>query len=81
MAKFKIGDRVVVTLAGLQRDARSIPAHMGYTREHRKYRALLSDLRRSESVGVVSHVFPSGGMNVDFDGRTFHIEPSMVAAG
>lgn len=76
---FQVGDKVVVTLQGLQAHARSIPAHMGYSRETMSWREGLSKLRQDKTVGTVTRVFEdSDNLNVDFGGHTFGVYAYMV---
>ena len=77
--KFKVGDKVVVTLEGLQAHSRSVPAHMGYTRETMSWRRSLSKFRDKKTVGTVTKVFPSSDqINVDFDGEKMGVPSYMV---
>jgi len=76
--KFVVGDKVRVTLRGMQKDVRRIPAHMGFTSAHMAYRKALIEIRRAGTIGVVIYVFPSGSLNVDCAGTTYHMEPHMV---
>lgn len=62
---FKVGDRVALRPDVLQRHARSVPAHAGYTREQFAWRDTLRTL--NNAVGTVSRVFDSKHTNVDFE--------------
>lgn len=71
---FNVGDNVKLTLKGIQRMNKSRPeTHAG-----NMYSQKIWKLFKSGSVGVVDRVFSSGGLNVDFEGSTFHIYPHMV---
>lgn len=76
--KFKVGDKVQLTLKGLQEFSRSIPAHVSPTREWSEYFSKLGYIYDSGIVGVVERVFDSKNMNVDFDGNLFHIYSYMI---
>ena len=64
---FKIGDRVRLRKDVLVRHARSVPAHMGYTREGFQWRATLHKYRNF--VGTITRVFDSGSVNVTFSDK------------
>lgn len=75
MAKvnFKKGDIVKLRDDVLRRHARSVPAHMGYTREQFKWRDTLDKLAGKS--GKIERIFPnSKHVNVDFDGHLIGID-------
>lgn len=76
--KFKVGDKVQLTLKGLQEFSRSIPASASPTREWSEYFRGLQSIYDSGTVGVVERVFDSKNMNVDFYGNLFHIYSYMI---
>lgn len=64
----KKGSLVKLKSDVLQKHARSVPAHMGYTREQFKWRDTLSKLKNK--TGLVTRTFPSSNhVNVKF-GKT-----------
>ena len=67
MSEFSCGDKVVVTLEGLQEHSRSTPAHMGYTRETMSWRRTLSGLKDSGEAGTV--VRTGEDLTVDWPSR------------
>jgi len=67
------GDKVKLRDDVLQRHARSVPAHMGYTREQFQWRDILRGLKGQ--VGVIERVFDnSKHVNVEFDGHLIGID-------
>lgn len=75
MAKvtFKKGDAVKLRDDVLRRHARSVPAHMGYTREQFKWRDTLGKLEGK--IGTIERIFPnSKHVNVDFGGNLIGID-------
>lgn len=76
---YKVGDSVVITVDGLKKHSRSIPAHMGYSQATIDWRGKLSKLADAETVGTVERVFPGGNnLNVDFDGYLTQVPSYMV---
>lgn len=76
---YKVGDKVKLREDVLQRHARSVPAHMGYTREQFAWRDTLRRLKDTE--GTVSRLFDGKHMNVDFpDGTCIGIDFTEVAS-
>ena len=73
-SNFKVGDSVRLTLKGLQQFNRDRP----YSRASNQYSRALGEMYDAGLEGKVSHVFPSGGMNVNFMGHIFDIKPYMV---
>ena len=72
-SEFKEGDRVKLTLKGLQQMNRDrMP---GISND---YSRSLSKIRDKDITGTVERVFPSGSMNVDFDGVLYDIKDYMV---
>lgn len=70
---FKVGDQVILREDVLQRHARSIPAHLGYTTNQFNWRATLR--RLAGQVGTVSYIFDnSKHTNVQFEGETIGID-------
>lgn len=71
----KVGTRVKLRKNVLQRHAKSVPAHAGYTREQFAWRETLDELEGQ--TGKVTRVFPkSDFLNVDFDGHLIGINKS-----
>jgi len=75
----KTGSKVILREDTLPRHSRSIPAHMGYTREQFAWRRTLGrllgrdkDFKRTgpPMVGTVSRLFESGNANVIFGDDT-----------
>lgn len=62
---FKVGDRVALRADVLQRHARSVPAHMGYTPQQFAWRDTLRTL--NNVVGTVSRVFDDKYTSVHFE--------------
>lgn len=77
MRAYEVGDKVRVTLKGLQAHSRSIPAHMGYTRETMSWRHGLSKLHDEGAVGVVERVSGSN-LTVQFPGICYGVPDYMV---
>jgi len=72
-SEFKKGDRVKLTLKGLQQMNRGrIPGISN------NYSRSLGKIRDKDITGTVERVFPSGSMNVDFDGVLYDIKDYMV---
>ena len=72
---FQVGDKVKLVRDVLQHHARSVPAHMGYTREQFAWRRTLDALEGK--TGTISRVFEgSNHVNVDFDGEVIGIGAS-----
>lgn len=76
--KYKVGDKVVVTLKGLQAHSGKTPSSAGYSKTMIDYRKDLSKFSNRRTVGEVTKIFPSGSMNVDFGGIVYDIKPYMV---
>ena len=69
----KEGDKVKLTLKGLQQMNRGrIPGISN------NYSRSLSKIRQNDIAGIVEKVFPSGSMNVRFDGVLYDIKDYMV---
>lgn len=69
----KIGEKVMLRKDVLQRHARSVPAHMGYTKEQFRWRAILASLEGK--IGIIERIFPkSKYVNVRFDEHLIGIE-------
>ena len=69
----KVGDKVELRSDVLQRHARSVPAHLGYTHEQFQWRDTLRKLEGAP--GTVSRLFPdSKHVNVDFGETTIGID-------
>jgi len=79
MKTYNVNDKVVVTKEGLIADSKSIPAHIGYTKEHMNWRNDLSSLCDRGVIGVVTRVWDSGRLNVEFEGTCFGVRGNMVA--
>ncbi len=63
---FKVGSKVKLREDVLQRHSRSVPCHMGHTREQFAWRATLRKLK--DQIGTVSRLFDkSKHINVDFE--------------
>lgn len=78
-SKFAVGDKVVISVDGLKKHSRSVPAHMGYTTEQFSWRKALSKLQDDKTEGTITRVFPnSDNLNVEFDGETFGVSDYMV---
>lgn len=75
---FKVGDRVTLRADVLQRHARSIPAYIGYSREQFAWRDTLRALEGQ--IGIVSRVFDSAHINVDFGTKTIGINYTELQA-
>lgn len=74
---FKIGDKVKLADDVMQKHAKSVPAHAGYTSVQFKWRETLNNL--SGKIGTIQRVFPnSDHVNVDFDGELIGIESSQL---
>ena len=71
---FEVGDKVKLTLKGIQQFNRNRSVNKFSNEFSRK----LGKLKDDNEVGVVERVFDSGGMNVVFKGTTFDIKPYMV---
>jgi len=75
----KDGDKVRITLAGMQKHSRSTPASSGYSASTIAWREKLSKFRTDGTIGTVTKVFPnSDNVNVDFDGETFGVYDYML---
>jgi hypothetical protein len=73
--RLMIGDKVKLRDDVLQRHARSVPAHLGYTHEQFQWRDTLRELK--DKIGTIRQVFEdSKEVNVDFDGRVIGINSS-----
>ena len=72
--KIKVRDIVKLRKDVLLRHARSIPAYMGYTKEQFEWRDTLKKLEGKK--GVVTKVFKSGYVNVDFGSTLIGINKS-----
>ncbi len=73
MAPFKVGDKVTLRTDVLQRHARSVPAHLGYTTAEFTWRDRLRALKGQ--IGTVSRLFDdSKHVNVDFTDVTIGID-------
>ena len=87
---FKVGDKVKLRADVLQRHARSVPAHMGYTREQFAWRNTLRKLLglneqykvvAVRTVGVIERIFPnSGNVNVQFPETMIGIDATELEA-
>lgn len=72
---FKVGDRVQLRSDVLLRHSKSVPAHLGYTKEQFSWRATLDNLEGK--TGVVQRIFPnSNHINIDFNGYLIGINKS-----
>ena len=70
---FKVGDEVKLRDDVLNKHSKSVPAHMGYTREQFAWRKTLDGLLGK--TGTVSRLFDnSKHVNVKFDGTTIGID-------
>lgn len=70
---FTIGSKVKLRDDALQRHSRSVPAHLGYTKEQFAWRDTLRKLKGQ--TGTVSRPFDnSKHVNVDFDGVCIGID-------
>jgi hypothetical protein len=67
--KFNVGDKVKLREDILQRHARSVPAHLGYTHQQFQWR---DALRKVEGkIGIIERTFPgSHHVNVEFSDGT-----------
>jgi hypothetical protein len=72
-SEFKEGDKVKLTLKGLQQMNRGRTPGIS-----NDYSRSLGKIRQNDIVGTVERVFPSGSMNVDFDGALYDIKDYMV---
>ena len=72
-SEFKEGDKVKLTLKGLQQMNRGRTPGIS-----NNYSRSLGKIRDKDIVGTVERVFPSGSMNVDFDGVLYDIKDYMV---
>jgi hypothetical protein len=72
-SEFKEGDRVKLTLKGLQQMNRDRTPGISNS-----YSRSLGKIRDKDITGTVERVFPSGSMNVDFDGVLYDIKDYMV---
>jgi hypothetical protein len=72
-SEFKEGDRVKLTLKGLQQMNRGRTPGIS-----NNYSRSLGKIRDKDITGTVERVFPSGSMNVDFDGVLYDIKDYMV---
>ena len=72
-SEFKEGDKVKLTLKGLQQMNRHRTPGIS-----NNYSRSLGKIRDKDIVGTVERVFPSGSMNVDFDGVLYDIKDYMV---
>ena len=72
-SEFKEGDRVKLTLKGLQQMNRHRTPGIS-----NNYSRSLGKIRDKDITGTVERVFPSGSMNVDFDGVLYDIKDYMV---
>jgi hypothetical protein len=54
---FKVGDEVKITLQGLQKQAKSIPGHIGYSRETMSWRKKLSEFYDNETIGKITEIY------------------------
>lgn len=73
MHTFKTGDVVKLRDDVLQRHARSVPAHLGYTTEQFAWRDTLRKLKGK--TGIISRVFDnSKHVNVAFNGALIGID-------
>lgn len=71
--QFKVGDKVKLRDDVLQKHSRSVPAHMGYSREQFAWRKTLDGL--IGETGTISRLFDnSKHVNVDFDGTLIGID-------
>lgn len=75
---FKPGDLVRLRDDVLQRHARSVPAHCGYTTTEFQWRDTLRNLKGQ--TGVVARVFDSPHTNVDFGSLTIGIDHTELVA-
>ena len=70
---FKIGDKVKLRDDVLQKHSKSVPAHMGYSREQFAWRKTLDGL--SGETGTISRLFDnSKHVNVDFNGTKIGLD-------
>lgn len=68
-----LGDPVKLKEDVLLQHSKSVPAHMGYTKEQFAWRKTLNELEGK--VGEITRVFPnSKHVNVDFDGHLIGID-------
>jgi hypothetical protein len=72
-SEFKEGDKVKLTLKGLQQMNRDRTPGISNS-----YSRSLGKIRDKDITGTVKRVFPSGSMNVDFDGVLYDIKDYMV---
>jgi hypothetical protein len=72
-SEFKEGDKVKLTLKGLQQMNRDRTPGISNS-----YSRSLGKIRDKDITGTVERVFPSGSMNVDFDGVLYDIKDYMV---
>ena len=72
-SEFKEGDKVKLTLKGLQQMNRGRTPGIS-----NNYSRSLGKIRDKDISGTVEKVFPSGSMNVDFDGVLYDIKDYMV---
>ena len=70
--ELKPGDKVKLRDDVLVRHARSVPAHLGYTKEQFAWRKTLSELKGK--IGTVERVFEGGFITVRFDNTYIGIE-------
>jgi len=74
VGKFQVGDKIKLTLKGLQQFNRN----RSISDFSNKFSQKLGKFYNANKVGQVEYVFDSGSMNVLFDNTTYHIYPYMV---
>lgn len=71
---YQVGDAVELCEDVLERHSRSVPAHMGYTTGQFAWRDRLRSLEGKN--GVITGIYDTGHVNVDFAGVTICIQDS-----
>lgn len=77
-SNFNVGDRVKVSEDGLKIHSRKTPAHMGFSQFTIDWRNKLLDIKKRNVIGTVERIFPSGSMNVDFEGTIYDVPEYVV---